>query len=79
MRRAIQFIIRGYQLAISPLLGSHCRFYPCCSQYAIEAVEQHGVIRGCWLTLKRLGRCHPLCEGGIDPVPSNSAKPITTK
>ncbi len=79
MRRLLQLIIRSYQLAISPLLGNHCRFYPCCSQYAIEALDQHGLFHGSWLTVKRLGRCHPLCEGGIDPVPDNEPKLTTTK
>ena len=71
MRRLLQLIIRSYQLAISPLLGHHCRFYPCCSQYAIDALDEHGIFHGAWLALKRLGRCHPLCEGGLDPVPKN--------
>jgi uncharacterized protein len=79
MRRLLQLFIRSYQLAISPLLGNHCRFYPCCSQYAIEALDQHGLFHGSWLTVKRLGRCHPLCEGGIDPVPDNEPKLTTTK
>ena len=62
-------IIRGYQFTISPFLGDRCRFYPSCSAYAIEAVEKHGFFRGTLLLLKRISRCHPLCEGGFDPVP----------
>ena len=62
-------IIRGYQFTISPFLGDRCRFYPSCSAYAIEAVEKHGFFRGTLLSLKRISRCHPLCEGGFDPVP----------
>lgn len=61
--------IKVYQWVISPLLGQRCRFWPSCSQYAIEALRLHGPIKGGWLALKRLGRCHPFCEGGIDPVP----------
>ena len=62
-------IVRGYQLFISPLLGPRCRFHPTCSHYAIEALQTHGALKGTWLSLKRLGRCHPLNPGGYDPVP----------
>jgi len=62
-------IIRGYQLAISPLLGPRCRFYPSCSCYTHTAIERFGVLRGAWLGLRRLLRCHPFAEGGYDPVP----------
>jgi putative membrane protein insertion efficiency factor len=61
--------IKGYQRFISPLLGSNCRFQPTCSSYAIEAVNRFGVIKGSWLASKRILRCHPLNEGGDDPVP----------
>jgi len=61
--------IRLYRYFISPLLGPSCRFYPSCSNYAEDAIKQHGVIRGSWLALKRLAKCHPWHEGGIDPVP----------
>lgn len=61
--------IRGYQLLISPLLGSNCRFYPSCSHYTLEAIETHGAVKGLWLGIKRILRCHPWSEGGIDPVP----------
>ncbi|MBK1704885.1 membrane protein insertion efficiency factor YidD [Halochromatium glycolicum] len=75
-RRLVRLLLRAYQLFLSPLLGQHCRFYPSCSQYAIEAVEQHGVLRGSWLGLKRLLRCHPWHPGGVDPVPpATSAAP----
>ena len=60
--------IKTYQLLISPLLGSRCRFYPSCSQYAIEALEHHGVVKGFFMSVKRLFRCHPGCAGGFDPV-----------
>ena len=61
--------VRLYQRLISPLLGPRCRFYPSCSNYAIEAQRRHGVLRGSGLTLQRLCRCHPLNAGGVDPVP----------
>ncbi|HEY6124428.1 MAG TPA: membrane protein insertion efficiency factor YidD [Steroidobacteraceae bacterium] len=70
MRSVLKLLIRGYQLAISPLLGPRCRFYPSCSHYAIEAIETHGATRGVWLTAKRISRCHPWHEGGFDPVPA---------
>ncbi|MBU2870969.1 membrane protein insertion efficiency factor YidD [Colwellia sp. E2M01] len=62
--------LRSYQRFLSPLLGSNCRFTPTCSSYAIEAVERFGVIKGSWLATKRIAKCHPLNEGGEDPVPS---------
>ncbi len=62
-------LIRFYQLCISPVLGPHCRFTPTCSQYAIEAIKNHGVIRGLALTVKRISKCHPFHAGGHDPVP----------
>ncbi len=63
-------LIRGYQLFLSPLLGSRCRYFPTCSSYATEALEEHGILKGSLLAVKRIGRCHPLAEGGLDPVPS---------
>ena len=69
MRFILKILIRGYQLAVSPLIGPRCRFYPSCSHYALEAVERHGALRGTWLTVKRISRCHPFHEGGFDPVP----------
>lgn len=62
-------LIRGYQLAISPLLGPRCRFNPTCSNYGIEALRRFGMLKGSWLTAKRVLKCHPLHEGGDDPVP----------
>ena len=62
-------IIRIYQLGISPLLGPRCRFYPSCSHYGIEALQTHGLVKGGWLTIKRISRCHPGSDGGIDLVP----------
>ena len=61
-------LIRFYQLCISPLLGSNCRYYPTCSQYAIEAIGKKGIIRGSWMAVKRICRCHPWHAGGYDPV-----------
>ena len=68
MRFAVQGLIRLYQWTLSPLLGPRCRFYPSCSRYAFEAVGRYGVLRGGWLAMKRIGRCHPWHPGGIDPV-----------
>lgn len=69
MRYVLKILIRAYQLVLSPLLGPSCRFYPSCSQYGIEAIDTHGALRGTWLTIKRISRCHPWHEGGFDPVP----------
>lgn len=69
MRALIQFPIRLYRLLISPWLGPRCRFHPSCSQYALEALQLHGSLRGSWLTLRRVARCHPWHPGGIDHVP----------
>ena len=68
------WIIRGYQLLLSPMLGPRCRFYPSCSCYAHEALERHGVLAGTWLAAKRLARCHPFSAGGYDPVPDERAR-----
>jgi putative membrane protein insertion efficiency factor len=62
-------LIRLYQRALSPLLGRNCRYYPTCSTYALTAIEHHGLARGGWLGVRRIGRCHPFHEGGYDPVP----------
>ena len=62
-------LIRFYQYALSPLLGKRCRFFPSCSEYAIEAIRRHGVVKGLWLATRRIGRCHPWHPGGYDPVP----------
>ena len=69
MERLLQFLIRAYQLILSPIVGYHCRFTPSCSKYASEAISVHGAARGSWLAIKRIGRCHPFCDGGYDPVP----------
>jgi putative membrane protein insertion efficiency factor len=62
-------LIRAYQLALSPFFLPSCRFEPSCSAYAAQAFSEHGSLAGAWLTVKRLARCHPLCRGGVDPVP----------
>jgi putative membrane protein insertion efficiency factor len=61
--------VRGYQYLVSPMLGNNCRFYPSCSDYAREALERHGSLRGSWLAVRRLCRCQPFHPGGYDPVP----------
>ncbi len=68
-RRGLIGVIRGYQIAFSRLLGPACRFDPSCSVYAMGAIERHGVARGGWLAVKRVGRCHPMGGFGYDPVP----------
>ncbi len=62
-------IVKSYQRYISPLLGNNCRFSPSCSNYATEAINRFGVLKGCWLASKRILKCHPLNAGGDDPVP----------
>ncbi len=69
MRMVLLALLGAYRRLVSPLLPPACRFYPSCSAYAAEAVRRHGALRGSCLTVKRLARCHPLCDGGIDPVP----------
>jgi putative membrane protein insertion efficiency factor len=76
--RVLVLPIRLYQLLISPLLGPRCRFYPSCSAYAVEALTSHGALRGTWLALRRLGRCHPWNPGGVDPVPPSRSGTVPT-
>lgn len=66
MRNVLLLLIRFYQLAFSPFLGNCCRFYPSCSEYAAQAVQTQGCVKGCWLTLKRVVKCHPWHSGGLD-------------
>lgn len=72
--RPLIAVLAGYRRLVSPalvaLFGPRCRFHPTCSQYAMEAVQVHGALRGSWLAAKRVGRCHPFHEGGLDPVPA---------
>ena len=68
-QRVLILLVKGYRLLLSPSLGSSCRFEPSCSAYSLEALQRHGAVTGAGLTLWRLVRCHPWCEGGQDPVP----------
>ena len=67
--RLLRLLISVYRWVFSPYVGQHCRFYPTCSRYADEAIARHGALRGSWLTIRRLARCHPWHAGGVDPVP----------
>lgn len=69
MRSAMLAAIRFYQFFLSPWVGQHCRFHPTCSEYAREAIARHGGLRGGWLAVRRLSRCHPWHPGGLDPLP----------
>ena len=69
MQRLLMGVVKGYRLFLSPWLGSSCRFEPTCSAYSLQALEQHGAAAGSYLTVRRLVRCHPWCDGGLDPVP----------
>jgi len=72
MQKILIWIVKGYQYAISPYLGSHCRYHPSCSSYAITALEKHGFVKGVHLSTKRIFRCHPWHDGGFDPVPDKN-------
>jgi hypothetical protein len=69
MKYVLIWLLKGYRFAISPLYGQVCRYHPTCSAYALEAVQTHGAIRGTWLAMRRVARCHPWAAGGLDPVP----------
>ena len=71
MRRLLIALVRAYRLLLSPWLGSACRFEPTCSVYSLQALEQHGAAMGSYLTVRRIARCHPWCQGGVDPVPAH--------
>jgi putative membrane protein insertion efficiency factor len=69
MKSVLLALIDGYRLLLSPFFGSQCRFYPSCSSYAREAIDVHGPLRGSWLAIRRISKCHPWHPGGVDPVP----------
>lgn len=71
MKKILIGFIKIYQKVISPLTPPSCRFYPTCSHYGIEAVEKHGALKGSWLAVRRISKCHPFHAGGFDPVPDN--------
>lgn len=75
-QRMLIFLVSAYRLLLSPWLGAGCRFEPSCSAYALQALQQHGATRGSYLTLRRLARCQPWCDGGHDPVPSGRGKSL---
>lgn len=74
MKKALKAPVHFYRKFISPLTPPSCRFYPTCSQYALDALEEHGALRGSWLAAKRICKCHPFHPGGIDPVPPSTKK-----
>jgi len=73
LRAVLIGLLKAYRFAISPLYGQVCRYHPTCSAYALDAVTLHGGIKGSWLAVRRLGRCHPWAAGGYDPVPGKKA------
>lgn len=77
MRYILIGLVRIYQLFISPFFPSSCRYQPTCSHYSLEALKKHGAIKGTWLSIKRIARCHPWSEGGYDPVPEPHHHPHT--
>ena len=74
MKSILMSIIKFYQKAISPLTPPSCRFHPTCSHYGLEAIETHGALKGSWLAVRRISKCHPFHEGGYDPVPEKKNK-----
>ncbi len=71
MKHVLAAVVRAYARYISPFTAPHCRFFPSCSEYAEEALRRHGALRGGWLAVRRILRCHPFCPGGVDPVPED--------
>ena len=78
MAKSALALIKFYKLAVSPYLPSTCIYQPTCSEYAAEAIEQHGVLRGIWMGVKRIARCNPFTTGGLDPVPVRNETAIST-
>lgn len=79
LRKVIKSLIRFYQIAISPWFPAKCRYHPTCSAYALEAINKHSLTKGCWLSLKRILKCHPFSKGGFDPVPDPQTKNLQNK
>ena len=77
MQRLLMLLVRGYRLLLSPWLGSSCRFEPTCSAYALQALEKHGAAAGTYMTVHRLMRCQPWCQGGHDPIPEQAPRLFT--
>ena len=77
MKYVLIGLLRAYRALISPLYGQVCRYYPSCSAYALEAVQVHGSIRGSWLAVRRLARCHPWAAGGVDKVPPRRSRGLS--
>lgn len=76
-KRFLKGLVRAYQVTLSPFIGHQCRFYPTCSHYALQALDEHGALRGGWLAAKRIARCHPFHSGGFDPVrPEQATRPL---
>ncbi len=76
MQKILILFVRVYRYAITPFLGNNCRFYPTCSSYAEQALTEHGPVKGSWLAVRRICRCHPWHAGGVDPVPNNQNKRV---
>jgi hypothetical protein len=79
MQRLLMGLVRGYRLVLSPWIGSACRFTPTCSAYSLEALAKHGAAAGSYLTVARIARCHPWCQGGHDPVPDARPRLFTRR
>ena len=77
LQRLLVALVKGYRLLLSPSLGSACRFTPTCSAYALQALQDHGAAAGTYLAVARIARCHPLCDGGHDPVPVDKPRLFT--
>jgi len=77
IRAVLIALVKGYRLLLSPWLGSACRFTPTCSAYALQALQDHGALAGSYLTVARLARCHPWCDGGLDAVPAQPPRLFT--
>ena len=78
MKYVLIGLLKAYRFAISPLYGQVCRYHPTCSAYALEAVQTHGAVRGTWLAMRRVARCHPWAAGGFDPVPPHKNRRSST-